>query len=420
MQSQTGEIHVLPGAAQRLAGRFGLRACAPAATLTVDVAWSGGAANEIAVTAGRTGEVTLRSPLFSGPYRLVDATTGKRVNPKGHGDTVSFTAHKGHKYLATAELRFEIAAPATLEVGESGTVAVTVHASGASTVPASTLRLVLPTGWSAEPAQARVGPLRPGRWQTHRFTVTPTGEAAPGRNRIGVRLVHDDAWQVSGWTAIDLPVPPPCARPDPASPIVAWDPTSGDTVADHSPNGRTATAQGGAAYVADGPTGSALVLDGDRFLRTAPTTLGFVETATFAAEVKVTTSGTYRRLFDFQPSGDPGTDGVLIDITPSNQVRFIGSGTGVTSNATVPLGRYIDLVVTMDDDGNITVYIDGQQAGTAKVPDGGIVGCATRELRFGADQNGGQRLTGEVDRMAILPVALPADQVGTWQTRAFG
>jgi alpha-L-fucosidase 2 len=419
LQSQTGEVHVLPA----LPGAWpdgsvhGLRA---RGDLTVDVAWSAGAAREIAVTAGRTGEVTLRSPLFAGPYGLVDTTTGKRVNPKGGGDAVSFTAHKGHRYLAAAQVGFEISAPATLEAGESGTVAVTVAAAGSSTVPASPLRLVPPAGWRVEPAQQRVPPLRPGRQQTYRFTVTPTAEAAPGRNRIEARLVHDDAWQASGWTAIDLPVPPPCARPDPAGPIVAWDPTSGDTVSDRSPNGRTATVHGGAEYVADGPTGSALVLDGDRFLRTAPTTLGFVETATFAAEVKVTTSGGYRRLFDFQRSGDPGTDGVLIDLTPSNQVRFIGSGTGVTTNATVPVGRYVDLVITMDDDGNIVVYLDGQQAGTAKVPDGGIVGCATRQLRFGADQDGGQRLTGEVDRMAILPVALPADQVGTWQARAFG
>ena len=75
----------------------------------------------------------------------------------------------------------------------------------------------------------------------------------------------------------------------------------------------------------------------------APTTLGYLPKATFAAEVKVATSGTYRRLFDFQPSGDPGTDGVLIDLS------------------------------------------------------------------------GGQRLRGEVDRMAVFAVALSATDVGRWQ-----
>jgi alpha-L-fucosidase 2 len=74
-------------------------------------------------------------------------------------------------------------------------------------------------------------------------------------------------------------------------------------------------------------------------------------------------------------------------------------------------------------------------AATAQVGPG-IFGCNSRELRFAADQGGGQRLTGEVDRMAIFPAALsPADvgrrmaifpaalspaDVGRWQALAFG
>ncbi|MEV1327993.1 glycoside hydrolase N-terminal domain-containing protein [Micromonospora costi] len=416
LQSQSGDVHVLPAlpGAWTNGSVSGLRA---RGDLTVDTRWSAGAATEIAVTAGRAGEVTLRSPLFAGPFRLVDATTGKRVDARSQGERLTFTARKGHRYVATAQVTFAVDAPATLEAGQSGTVAVTVRAS--DRLAPSTLKLNLPAGWTARPARFEVPRLRAGDVQVYRFTVTPGTEATPGPNRIEARLAGD-GWRTSAWAGIALPVPPPCGRPDPGQPLVAWDPTSGDTIADRSPNGRTATVQNGAAYAADGPTGSALVLDGARYLRTAPTTLGFVETATFAAEVKVTTSGSYRRLFDFQPGGDPGTDGVLIDLTPSNQLRFIGSGIGVTSTATVPVGRYVDLVVTMDDAGAIVVYVDGQQAGTAKVPDSGIVGCATRELRFAADQDGGQRLIGEVDRMAILPEALPADQVRTWQSRAFG
>ncbi len=101
-------------------------------------------------------------------------------------------------------------------------------------------------------------------------------------------------------------------------------------------------------------------------------------------------------------------------------MRFIGSGQGVTTNATVPTGRYVDLVVVMADSGEITVYLDGVRAGGAQVPDGGIDGCATRQLRFAADQDGGQRLTGAVDRAAIIPDALPAEEVPGWRTRAFG
>jgi alpha-L-fucosidase 2 len=128
----------------------------------------------------------------------------------------------------------------------------------------------------------------------------------------------------------------------------------------------------------------------------------------------------YRRLFDFQPGGDPGTDGVLIDLTPSNNVRFIGAGLNVTTDAVVPTGRYVDLVVVMADDGRIDVYVDGARAGGAQVSADGINGCATRELRFAADQDGGRRLTGALDRVAVLPHALSAEEVGTWRARAFG
>jgi alpha-L-fucosidase 2 len=418
LQSQTGEIQVLPALPSDWprGSVSGLRA---QGDNTVDVRWSSGAADEIAVTAGRNGKISLRNSMFTGPFQIVDAASGRKVTTSGGGEKVTFEARKGHKYVATAQVDIAVQAPATLEVGQSAPVTVTVRASGTSTVPASTVKLAVPAGWTVEPGQLATPKLRPGGSRVYTFTVAPTRDAEPGRSRIEAQLIND-GWRATATAAIDLPIPPPCAVPNPAHPLVAWDPTSGDTIADHSPNGRTATVQTGAGYVAEGPTGSALALDGNRFLRTAPTTLGFMATATFAAEVKVTTSGSYRRLFDFQPGGNPGTDGVLIDLTPSNQLRFIGAGNGVTTSATLPTGRYIDLVVTMADDGAITVYVDGQVAGTAKVSDGGIIGCATRELRFAADQDGGQRLTGEVDRIAIFPQAFPADQVVGWQTRAFG
>lgn len=66
------------------------------------------------------------------------------------------------------------------------------------------------------------------------------------------------------------------------------------------------------------------------------------------------------------------------------------------------------------------VYVDGAVAGTAQVSAEGINGCAVRQLRFAADQGGGQRLTGAVDRAAIFARALAPDEVADWQSRAFG
>ena len=70
---------------------------------------------------------------------------------------------------------------------------------------------------------------------------------------------------------------------------------------DSSSFDRDATWQGIPTYLATGPTGSSASLDDGRFLRTAPTALGFLREATFAAEIKDSnpTAG-YRRLWDLE------------------------------------------------------------------------------------------------------------------------
>ncbi|MGW3659855.1 LamG-like jellyroll fold domain-containing protein [Streptomyces sp. NPDC005151] len=69
----------------------------------------------------------------------------------------------------------------------------------------------------------------------------------------------------------------------------------------------------------------------------------------------------------------------------------------------------------MSRDGAVTVYVDGARAGCASAPADGIFGYATRPRRFAADQGGGQRLSGAVDRMAIFARALTAAEAATWQ-----
>jgi glycosyl hydrolase family 95 len=211
--------------------------------------------------------------------------------------------------------------------------------------------------------------------------------------------------------------PTPCPIPT-ARPLVAWDPTSGDTVRDSSTFGRNGSWQGSPTYVATGPTGSSASLDDGRFLRTAQTTLGFLREATFAAEIKVNPTAGFRRLWDWKIPGGGDGDGFLIDLTPDGHVRFIASGRNVTTDAVLPTGRFVDLVVTAGRDGKLNVYADGARIGGGDLPDLGINGCAPAELRFGADQGGGQRISAEVDRSAIFPTVL-ADVKG-WQQVAFG
>jgi alpha-L-fucosidase 2 len=101
-------------------------------------------------------------------------------------------------------------------------------------------------------------------------------------------------------------------------------------------------------------------------------------------------------------------------------VRFIASGRNVTTDAVLPTGRFVDLLVTARSDGKINVYADGLQIGGADLPDLGINGCAAAELRFGADQDGGQRISAELDRAAIFPRVLPAADIARCQALAFG
>ncbi|MFG1703491.1 glycoside hydrolase N-terminal domain-containing protein [Nonomuraea sp. M3C6] len=412
VQSQHDGIHVLPAlpSAWRTGSVSGLRA---RGDVTVDVSWRDGAAEKITLHAGRTGPIKVRAAAVAGRYRVYDEQ-GHEVGPRRSGDTLSWSARAGKSYTIVNEVAVSVKAPAGVGAGESVEVEATVAARGTRAVPAGTLALDLPKGWSGVPASVRVPAVPAGRTHSETFTVT-AGPADGSRTARVTAVLSADSWRSAGSVTVGLS---PCAIPPAGKALVAWDPAAGASVADSSGNGRTAGVVGTAAYDTGAPTGSGLVLDGSTYLSTADTTLGYLPEATFAAEVKLGGSG-YRRLFDFQPSGNPGTDGVLMDVTPDNRLRFIGAGQNVTTDAILPTGRYLSLVITLARTGAVTVYVDGVRAGGGTVSADGIVGCATRPLRFAADQGGGQRLTGAVDRMAIWPRALSQAEAGSWQSLVF-
>ena len=228
-----------------------------------------------------------------------------------------------------------------------------------------------------------------------------------------VRHLGDDA--VIG-VAYSAP-PPPCVAPSGSGPLVDWIPQSGNTISDASSYQRNAAVSGGASYTT-GPDGPTLTLTGSNFVQSQQVAeLGPLSAATFAAEVRVDNSGTYRRLFDDIPIGGEAV-GFLVDLDPANQVRFIGGGSYVQTTAVVPTGQFVKLVVTLGTDGQLTVYINGAQAWTGSTGvTSGLNGCANLKLQFGADQAGGSDLVGAVGEMRIWPEALTRSEVAglLWQ-----
>ena len=98
LQSQHGEVHVLPAlpGAWPAGSVQGLRA---RGDLTVDVCWSSGEPEEVAVRAGRSGPVALRTSLFLGPHDLLDADSGLPVAATGEATLRQFQAEAGHRYV---------------------------------------------------------------------------------------------------------------------------------------------------------------------------------------------------------------------------------------------------------------------------------------------------------------------------------
>ncbi|MBY8880305.1 LamG domain-containing protein [Actinacidiphila acidipaludis] len=238
-----------------------------------------------------------------------------------------------------------------------------------------------------------------------------TGTPATTDKRLGTRHIGLD----------DTPTPPPCATPT-ASLLAAYDPTSGSTVTDVSGNRRDLSfAHESAAYASDGPTGTAAVVGSGGYLTSAATSMGFVPDATFAVEVKAEPSPSYRRIWDWKSGSGGDGDGLLLDLTPSNALRLITTGTNHSFATQLPMDAWENLVVTVADTGDVTVYLNGRQVeqttlGETDPP--GINGCATGAVHLGADQGGGQALTGEFDRAAVFTRVLTSAEVADWQHEA--
>ena len=98
LQSQQGEIHVLPAlpGAWPAGSIKGVRA---RGDVTVDIAWSNGEADEVRLHTGQDGPITLRTDLFVQRCTFLDIATGQEISLQGTGNLRAFSAKRNGQYL---------------------------------------------------------------------------------------------------------------------------------------------------------------------------------------------------------------------------------------------------------------------------------------------------------------------------------
>jgi alpha-L-fucosidase 2 len=97
LQSQNGELHVLP-AAPKAWSEGSVRGIRARGNVTVAIDWDGCGARQVVLDAGSEGPITLRSALFEQPYDVRFDKSNKPKALKAEGQTFTFQARRGGTY----------------------------------------------------------------------------------------------------------------------------------------------------------------------------------------------------------------------------------------------------------------------------------------------------------------------------------
>ncbi len=191
---------------------------------------------------------------------------------------------------------------------------------------------------------------------------------------------------------------------------------TGTTVADESGNNNAMTLSGTATWgTGHGGTGNALEMDGS-----SSAAINGLETGgamTVAAWVEFDATGGWSRIIDFG-NGAAQHNIVLGSNVENGLGVHIYNGTGqLIGQLEVPnviaANQWAHVAFTIDDAGEITLYVDGESVGTATTTTGAPPEVLVRSNNLVGNDNWGgtQRLDGRLDDLVVVNEALDATQV---------
>ncbi|MEV2268409.1 glycosyl hydrolase family 95 catalytic domain-containing protein [Nonomuraea africana] len=202
LQSHLGAADILPAlpAAWRDGSVEGLRA---RGAHTVGITWKAGRLREVRLTSDKGGEVKLRNAAFAGKVRVTTAG-GRPVPHRAEGDTLTLPTRQGEDYRVVVQAEVSVGVPeGPHRPGAEVPVTVTLAAIDRSTLPSTRVTLGLPQGWTAEPASARLLPVRPGESRTATFTVRVPQDATAGAHPV-TSSAASGGWGAGGQARIQV------------------------------------------------------------------------------------------------------------------------------------------------------------------------------------------------------------------------
>jgi DUF1680 family protein len=217
-------------------------------------------------------------------------------------------------------------------------------------------------------------------------------------------------WNVTGGTT-----PPPAF-------VAHWqfDETSGTSAADATGNGKTATLNGGATWVA-GRSGNAVNLSGTSQYVSAPAGILAGATAvSIATWVRLDTVSTWARLFDF---GTGTTANMFLVPSAGSTARFAitSSGAGgeqrINAPSALPTGAWTHVAVTVGGGVGI-LYVNGAEVArnSAMTLTPSSLGSTTQNWIGRSQYSGDPYLDGAVDSFRVYSRVLTASEVNAFFT----